>query len=135
MIIAFDFDGTVVDHRFPEIGPAVPGAMECLRALMEEDHKLILYTMRSDDPTRDKNKTTLTEAVAWLKQQRIRMWGVNVNPGQKHWSNSPKVYAELYIDDAALGIPKWRPAGFEMDCVDWDKVRIMLVQAKILPEV
>ena len=135
MIIAFAFDGVVVDHRFPEIGAAVPGALECLRALHDHGHKLILWTMRSDDAGRDKAPTGLTDAVDWPKRQRIKMWGINKNPGQKHWSSSPKAYAELYIDDAGLGCPLWRPAGFERDCVDWDKVRQALVEKGVLEEV
>jgi len=48
MYICIDFDGTIVDHRFPEIGPPVPGAVEWMLRFQEAGAKLILFTMRSD---------------------------------------------------------------------------------------
>ena len=48
--IAVDFDGTIVDHVFPEIGAAVPGAFKWLKRFKEAGATLILWTMRSDGP-------------------------------------------------------------------------------------
>jgi len=95
MIIAVDFDGTVVDHRYPEIGPEAPLAVDTLLSLSNQNHKIILFTMRSGTP--------LTEAVNWFLERRIPLWGVQFNPDQARWSASNKCYAELYIDDAAFG--------------------------------
>ena len=46
MIIAVDFDGTIVEHRYPSIGKEYPFAIETLRKLTEEGHRLILWTVR-----------------------------------------------------------------------------------------
>lgn len=101
MYIAIDFDGTCVTHEYPNIGKNV-GAVPCLQQLVQNGHKLILYTMRSGK--------TLTEAVKWFKNNNIPLYGINENPSQKRWTSSPKVYAHIYIDDAAIGIPLITPA-------------------------
>ncbi len=111
--IALDFDGTVVDHRFPDIGPMAPGAIECLATLSEQpDVRILLNTVRSG--------VTLDQAVGWLGQQGVRLYGVNQNPDQASWSSSPKVYAHVYVDDAALGAPLRRPRDFVRPCLDWE---------------
>ena len=46
MIIAVDFDGTIVEHKYPAIGRELPFAIETLRKLQSERHKLILWTVR-----------------------------------------------------------------------------------------
>ncbi len=48
-IIAIDFDGTVVEHKYPEVGRDVPDAVRVLRMLRENDVQLILWTMRSGE--------------------------------------------------------------------------------------
>ena len=119
MFICVDFDGTIVDHRFPELGEPVPDAIKWLKRLHKCGARLILYTMRSDGGfTGD----VLTDAVRYLEEQGVSLYGVNHNPNQQDWTTSPKVYADLYIDDAAFGCPLIRPAGFARPCVDWRKV-------------
>lgn len=111
MIIAVDFDGTCVEHAYPKVGKDI-GAVPVLRALVENGHKLILWTMRDSKPhptTGDGTMTPtnvdcLTEAVHWFADNNIPLWGINENPTQ-NWSESNKQYAQLYIDDAALGCP------------------------------
>ena len=61
MILNIDFDGTVVTHAFPEIGDDI-GAVPVLKALVENGHQLILFTMRSDN----KDGNYLTQAVNWF---------------------------------------------------------------------
>lgn len=97
MIIAVDFDGTVVDHRYPDVGGDVPGAVDALKALVAVGAKLVLNTMRSDEP--------LADAVRWFEERGIPLFGVNRNPEQDSWTKSPKVYAHHYVDDAAIGCP------------------------------
>lgn len=116
MVIAIDFDGTCVTHEYPHIGKNI-GSVPVLQTLVENGHKLILNTMRSGQ--------YLQDAVDWFQQNNITLYGINENPKQKEWTASPKVYANLYIDDAALGIPlihlhKERPF------VDWVKVALDL---------
>ena len=35
MTIAVDFDGTIVEHRYPEIGKEKPFAIQCLKQLQQ----------------------------------------------------------------------------------------------------
>ena len=101
MIIAIDFDGTIVDHRYPDIGNEVPGAIKWIKAFQEAGAKIFLWTMRSDG---DSEGDVLTQAVEWCRDRGLEFWGVNENPGQ-NWSISKKQYAHVYIDDAAYGCP------------------------------
>lgn len=114
-IIAIDFDGTIVDHRYPDIGAAVPGAISYLKQFQEAGAKLILWTMRSGQ--------TLHEAIAYCKGNGVEFWGINENPDQKEWTESPKAYAQIYIDDAAFGCPlRENPRAGGRPYVDWDIV-------------
>ena len=117
MIIAIDFDGTLVDHRYPLVGAPVPDALDWLKRWQSLGAKLILWTMRSD--SRADGTRPLTDAVNYCRRGGVEFWGVNTNPEQDIWTDSPKAYAHLYIDDAAFGVPLIRPAGFARACVDW----------------
>ena len=46
MVIAVDFDGTIVEHEYPKIGEEIPFATETLRMLINDHHKLILWSVR-----------------------------------------------------------------------------------------
>ena len=46
MIIAVDFDGTIVEHKYPAIGKEIPFAIETLKKLQQERHFLILWSVR-----------------------------------------------------------------------------------------
>lgn len=137
MIIAIDFDGTCVTHAFPYIGHDI-GAESVLRRLVnQEKHQLILWTMRSCNLTEasagSKFINTLDDAVKWFRRKDIPLHGVNCNPHQASWSSSPKVYAQLYIDDAALGIPLKSDANLsDRPFVDWVKTEQLLVKMKLL---
>lgn len=114
MYIAVDFDGTCVTHEYPEIGKDI-GAIPILKKLVEDGHKLILYTMRS--------KNELVHAVNWFKENDIPLYAINNNPTQKFWTQSPKIYAHLYIDDAAVGCPLINdPEISDKPFVDWTKI-------------
>jgi hypothetical protein len=116
--IAVDFDGTCVTHEFPDVGRDI-GAAPVLRALVDKGHQLILNTMR--------DSADLPPAVEWFKEKNIPLIGVNVNPTQKTWTDSPKVFALLYIDDTALGVPlKMDDALSERPFVDWVEVKELL---------
>jgi len=118
MIIAVDFDGTCTTHEYPAMGKDI-GAETVLKRLSAAGHLLILWTMRSD--------SYLEDAVQWFKVRGIPLYGINSNPTQKEWTNSPKAYAHLYIDDAALGIPLCMPIhADERPFVDWKAVELML---------
>jgi hypothetical protein len=123
MIIAVDFDGTCCTHEYPKIGRYI-GAEPVLKALVDAGHQLILYTMRSG--------YKLEDAVNWFKQRDIPLLGANENPEQKAWTQSPKVYAHVYIDDAALGIPLCDGLKGERPFVDWAWTQILLTKRGIL---
>ena len=129
MIIAIDFDGTCVTHEFPNVGKDI-GAIPVLRDLVKAGHQLILYTMRSDH---QKYPMVLDDAKKWFEDNGIKLWAVQSNPDQGLWTSSPKCYANLYIDDAALGIPLlYAPFLSRRNYVDWVKVREMLVDREVL---
>lgn len=96
MIIAIDFDGTCVKHAYPKIGEDI-GAVPVLKEMLKNGHQLVLNTMRSGE--------LLGDAVKWFNDNGISLSGINHCPGQSTWTTSPKVYAQVYIDDAALGCP------------------------------
>lgn len=130
MYICIDFDGTIVDHAFPSIGKPVPGAVEWLRRINVLGGKLILFTMRSDGQPYG---NVLTHAVDYLKANGVELFAVNHNPEQKQWTTSPKVYGQIYIDDAAAGCPLIHPKGFARPCVDWSRIG-PYVEAALTPE-
>ena len=103
MIIAVDFDGTIVEHKYPEIGNELPFATYTLRKLIEERHRLILWTVR-----RGKE---LEEAVQWCKEHGVEFYAVNKSfPEEEIGENGQygKINAELFIDDLNLGgLPNW----------------------------
>lgn len=130
MIIAVDFDGTCVTHEYPDVGKNI-GAEIVLKALTDEGHDLILYTMR-DHPADNSVRDPLQEAIDWFSQNDIPLFGVNENPTQKSWTTSPKPYANLYIDDAALGTPTIKLG--KKPFVDWYTAAFSLRWNEILSE-
>jgi len=121
--IAVDFDGTCVVHAYPRLGRDV-GAVPVLKALAQRGHRLILNTMRSGKE--------LVEAQQWFIDNGIPLYGVNRNPDQDSWTTSPKVYAHLYIDDAALGAPLVAGENGERDYIDWNATAVYLQNAGML---
>ena len=113
MFVAVDFDGTCVTHCYPSVGADV-GAQDVLRLLVASGFDLILYTMRSGKELKD--------AVSWFESNDIPLFGVNHNSTQSSWTSSPKVYAHMYIDDAAIGTPLIRPENGGRAYVDWMEV-------------
>ena len=103
MIIAVDFDGTIVEHKYPEIGRERPFATLTLRKLIEKQHQLVLWTVR-----RGKE---LEEAVQWCRERGVEFYAVNKNFPEEtvepHGGYS-KINADMFIDDMNLGgIPDW----------------------------
>jgi hypothetical protein len=144
MVIAIDFDGTLVENDFPAVGKPLPGAIDVIKELQKLGHKFILLTMRDDDhycdPTTGKCKeyplgsltdidipSCLQNAIDYCNNNGIVLWGINKNPTQWKWSSSRKVYADIYIDDQAFGIPisiasNGKPA------VDWKEIRNLILK-------
>ncbi len=127
IVVCVDFDGTCVTHDFPLIGKDI-GAINVLRKLVENGHKLIIFTMRSGKTLEDANK--------WFSDNGIPLYGIQTNPTQKNWTASPKCYAQLYIDDAALGCPL--KADNELSSrpfVDWEIVEEMLIKMNLITKI
>lgn len=95
-IVAVDFDGTCVTDEFPNIGKPI-GAIPVLKLMQSKGIKIILNTVRDGFYS--------LNAGNWLVKEGINLWGINLNPEQRNWSKSPKVHADLFIDDRSLGIP------------------------------
>jgi hypothetical protein len=141
MTFNIDFDGTVVSHDFPHVGKDI-GAVPVLKKLTDAGHQLILFTMRADrsekkatgDPTiMDVTGNFLTDAVNWFKENDIPLYGIQFNPTQQNWTTSPKSYAEVMIDDSALGCPlKLDLTISPRPFVDWIKVEEILIEKGIL---
>ena len=128
MIIAVDFDGTCVTHDFPFVGKEI-GSQKVLKKLVDSGHQLILWTMRSDN---DRGKF-LKDAVDWFKKNDIPLYGIQRNPTQDSWTSSPKCYAELFIDDAALGCPLTFDSKIsDRPFVDWVEIEYMLTEMKVI---
>jgi hydroxymethylpyrimidine pyrophosphatase-like HAD family hydrolase len=109
MTIAVDFDGTIVEHEYPEIGKPKMFAFETLKALQDRGDQLILWTYRAGEK--------LDEAVEYCRKNGIEFYAVNKNYPEEEYdtSISRKIIADIYIDDRNLG-------GF----VDWSSVWQML---------
>lgn len=105
MVIAVDFDGTIVEHKYPQIGKEIPFAIATLKKLQAERHLLILWTVREND--------LLEEAVEYCRKRGLEFYAVNANhPDEQVRSDqdSPcrKVRADMYIDDCNVGkLPDW----------------------------
>ena len=104
MVIAVDFDGTIVEHRYPEIGREIPFAIDTLKMLIADRHKVILWTVREGK--------LLDDAVEWCRERGVEFYAVNKDypEEKKEYNNhfSRKIKAEVWIDDRNLGgLPDW----------------------------
>lgn len=97
LIIAIDFDGTIVEDAYPGIGKPMLFAFETIKKLQEEGHRLILWTYRSGKK--------LDEAVAFCSENGIEFYAVNKNYPEEEFDGkiSRKIHADLFIDDRNVG--------------------------------
>lgn len=104
MTIAIDFDGTIVEHRYPDIGEEIPFATDTLKMLIKDHHRLILWSVREGK--------LLDEAVEWCRERGVEFWAVNKDYPEETTSNnqhfSRKLKADMFIDDRNIGgLPDW----------------------------
>lgn len=100
--IAVDFDGTIVEDKYPSIGRERPFALRTLRALQEKGYVLILWTCRTG--------AELDAAVEFCRKGGVEFYAVNENyDGELGHGKSPrKIDADIYIDDRNYGgLPSW----------------------------
>jgi hydroxymethylpyrimidine pyrophosphatase-like HAD family hydrolase len=115
--IAIDFDGTIVEDRYPEIGRPRSFAFDTLERLQRDGHRLILWTYRTGEK--------LDEAVDFCKKNGIEFYAVNKNyPEEEYLEQTPrKLHADLFIDDRNIG-------GF----LGWGKIYQILTPEGIAPQ-
>lgn len=109
LLIAIDFDGTIVESDFPRIGKAQPFAFEVMKDLQKAGHKLILNTCRENQGYKIKEQY-LTAAVDFCKKRGVEFRSINENLKEDDFrpATGRKVYADIYIDDRNLGgFPGW----------------------------
>ncbi|WP_298902308.1 BT0820 family HAD-type phosphatase [uncultured Psychroserpens sp.] len=97
LVIAIDFDGTIVEDAYPKVGKARIFAFETMKRLQADGHRLILWTYRSG--------SKLNDAVAFCKENGITFYAVNQSFPEEKYDNSVsrKIYADIYIDDRNIG--------------------------------
>lgn len=97
LTIAVDFDGTIVENRYPKIGKPILFAIETLKKLQEDGHHLILWTYRSG--------RELDEAVEFCKRHGISFYAVNKSYPEEIYDPllSRKIQADYFIDDRNIG--------------------------------
>jgi hydroxymethylpyrimidine pyrophosphatase-like HAD family hydrolase len=118
LIIAIDFDGTIVEHRYPAIGRTRPLAFQTLKALQANGHRLILWSHRAGQK--------LEDAVNFCKAHGVEFYAVNKNFPEEIWegTDSRKILADIYIDDRNLGgLPPWNEI-FKLLCPDDDVTKL-----------
>lgn len=99
-IIAVDFDGTIVEEAWPDIGNLKVGAVEALKGFIEKGYHLVLWTCRAGDQ--------LEAAVSFLELHGIEFDHINESHSKNEFfhifgDSSRKIFAHLYIDDRAHG--------------------------------
>ena len=102
LTIAVDFDGTLVENRYPEIGKPILFAFESLKKLQQEGHQIILWTYRSG--------VKLQEAVDFCESKGIKFYAVNKSYPEEVYEEkiSRKILADFFIDDRNInGLPPW----------------------------
>lgn len=95
--IAVDFDGTIVEHRYPEIGETKLFAFETLKELQKRGFLLILWTFRVGKE--------LDEAVEFCRNNGVEFYAVNKNYPEEVFDESTprKIDVDIFIDDRNLG--------------------------------
>lgn len=104
MLIAVDFDGTIVTHKYPAIGEEIPFATDTLKMLRRDGHRLILWSVREGQ--------LLDDAVEWCRQRGVEFYAINRDYPEETLDNNPhfsrKLKVDMFIDDRNLGgLPDW----------------------------
>ena len=97
LTIAVDFDGTIVENAYPRIGKERIFAFATMKKLIENGHRLILWTYRHGD--------RLDEAVQFCKDNGVEFYAINKSFPEERFDDtqSRKILADLFIDDRNIG--------------------------------
>lgn len=112
--IGLDFDGTCVEHCFPQIGQAAPNVQEALEYFKATGRKIYLFSVRSS--------SYILQCKSWFANRGLLLDGYQVIPGQSSWTDSPKMHVDLFIDDRAFGAPLIMPPGFNSPVINWKAI-------------
>lgn len=131
MIVAIDFDGTIVENQFPDIGKMLPDAVESINYLYGKGHKIIIWT------SRDGNQ--LLDAINFIMKNQISFHRINDNlpeNTEKYGSNSRKVYAHRYVDDHNIGgFPGWKACIADIEAAEADYLKKRSTNQPVLLEI
>ncbi len=135
IIIALDFDGTLCDSDFPELGPSLDAEFWLQRAAEVDDRvEYVLWTLRTAE--------RLAEAARWCGSQGIALASVNEHPLQNRFEErqgfemARKLFAHVFVDDRGLGTPLRPSVHGGAPVVDWDRMGPLLVkQVALLKQV
>lgn len=97
MVIAVDFDGTLFEDKFPDIGEPIVEVIELIKRYIADGHVVILWTCRVED--------RLREAVAKCEEYGIQFSHVNENSCDnlaRYGTDCRKIAADIYLDDKAF---------------------------------
>lgn len=107
MIIAIDFDGTIVENAFPDVGTPKPNAIETIKRWKRRGHHIIIWTCRSTDET-------LAPMEKFLNDNNVPYDKINDNVTTNFHPN-PKIYADVYIDDRGIR--------YDDDHMNWEMLK------------
>lgn len=130
MVIAVDFDGTIVEHKYPAIGEERPFATEVLKMLIADRHKLILWSVREGQ--------LLEDAVKWCADRGVTFYAVNSDSSDmfkeaKDKNLSCKLNADVFIDDRNVGgLPDW-PTIYKI--ISRNRTYKQILRASIMDEI
>lgn len=128
MRIFLDFDGTVVEHAYPKIGREVPHAMRVIKRLQEKGHDIVLNTYRCETDEKE-----LRRALDYVNlHYKVEIEPITATKKKIHPKWDILDRDELFIDDIATGIPTMKSVYDGDKMVDWLRVEIILMEAKIL---
>ena len=118
MIIAVDFDGTIVENKYPNIGREIPGAASALHHFKKFGHTIIINTCRAGE--------YLEQAKSYLIGHDIPFDFINENDPKRiaqYGGDTRKISADVYIDDKNIFCRsiEWCEIMREVDRIDAKK--------------
>jgi hydroxymethylpyrimidine pyrophosphatase-like HAD family hydrolase len=131
MNIYLDFDGTVVEHDYPQIGKLNPHSLEVIKKLQAAGHQIILNTMRVEF-----EDESIREALDFINHNQT-VTGINISQQTERkifpqrW-NLDKIKDDIYIDDMAANIPLLKSSMVDGFMVDWLEIERQLMDKGIL---
>lgn len=130
MVIAIDFDGTLVTNNFPNIGIPIKGSFETVKTMIKNGHQCFLYTMRGHSEADYTGRDLLNEAYEFCKSQGVDFKEyINKSYIEFKGNDSPKPYADLYIDDSAICSPLNAQGAYENA---WKTIGLHLIYRDII---